>query len=274
MQFISAFDPNRTYQSTSLLFIFDGEELAVVTNAEKPEVPQIALLNGNAALFKAVTLFGSIGSQDCFYLSKKNGDTAFPDSCEFVHLRQLAPKMDEHHFSAAFTAKHLIHWDATHLFCGVCGSTMSASIKERAKNCVSCGHISFPRISPAVIVAVVNNDKILLARSHNFTANFYSVIAGFVEPGETLEACVAREVKEETGISLRDISYFGSQPWPFPDSLMIGFTAHYAGGELQIDNRELSEAAWFSRDAMPATPPNRNSISRRLIDHFLNSGGT
>lgn len=269
MQFISAFDPDRVCQSTSLMFIFDGDQLAVFTNAEKPEVPHRALFDDTVALFKTVTFFGTIGSQDCYYMSNKNGEATVADICEFVHLRQLALKMDEQLFAAAFTAKHLIHWDATHQFCGVCGSAMSDSGKERAKKCAACGHISFPRISPAVIVAVVNNDRILLARAHNFTAAFYSVIAGFVEPGETLEACVAREVKEETGITVRDITYFGSQPWPFPDSLMIGFTAKYAGGELKVDGEEIVEAAWYSRDTMPTVPPNPNSIARKLIDHFL-----
>ena len=119
-----------------------------------------------------------------------------------------------------------------------------------------------------MIVAVRRGDTILLARNVAFTAPFYSVLAGFVEPGESLEGTVRREIREEVGIEVRDIRYFGSQPWPFPHSLMIGFTADWAGGEIQIDERELADAGWFRADALPAIPP-KLSIARRLIDAFV-----
>ncbi|MFH1481427.1 MAG: NAD(+) diphosphatase, partial [Pseudomonadota bacterium] len=125
----------------------------------------------------------------------------------------------------------------------------------------------YPRLSPAIIVAVLKNDQILLAHSQRFPGQFYSVLAGFVEPGETLEECVQREVHEEVGITVKNIRYFGSQPWPFPDSLMIAFTAEYAGGEIRIDKSELTDAGWFSADHLPAVP-SRISIARQLIDWF------
>jgi NAD+ diphosphatase len=129
------------------------------------------------------------------------------------------------------------------------------------------GLLNYPRLSPAVIVAVERGNRILLARARRFTAAMYSVIAGFVEPGETLEECVRREVMEETGIRIRAIRYFGSQPWPFPDSLMIGFTAEYESGELLIDGTELVDAGWFAAGELP-TIPGPISIARRLIDAF------
>ena len=131
--------------------------------------------------------------------------------------------------------------------------------------------LAFPRISPAVIVLVERDGQVLLARSPRFTANFYSVLAGFVEPGETLEDTVHREIEEEVGIKIRNVRYFGSQPWPFPDSLMIGFTAEYESGEIRIDKAEISEAGWFYPENLPAIP-GKISIARRLIDWFIETG--
>ena len=128
--------------------------------------------------------------------------------------------------------------------------------------------IAFPRISPAVIVLVEKDGQVLLARAQRFTADFYSVLAGFVEPGETLEETVHREIEEEVGIKVRNVRYFGSQPWPFPDSLMIGFTAAYLSGEIRIDKTEIIEAGWFDPEKLP-TIPGKSSIARQLIDWFI-----
>ncbi|MFP4194870.1 MAG: NAD(+) diphosphatase, partial [Desulfobacterales bacterium] len=136
------------------------------------------------------------------------------------------------------------------------------------KICPQCGLINYPRVSPAVIVAVVKNGQILLARNKQARIPFYSVLAGFVEPSETLEQCVEREVGEEVGITVENIRYFGSQPWPFPNSLMIGFTAEYASGEIQIDSGELSDAGWFDKNSLPRVPP-ALSIAGQLIEWFV-----
>jgi NAD+ diphosphatase len=141
-------------------------------------------------------------------------------------------------------------------------------VGESAMLCTACGTKYFPTVSPAIIVSVIRDDKILLARAHRFPPGMYSVIAGFVEPGENLEQCVRREVMEETGIEIRDIRYFGSQPWPFPNSLMIAFTSRYAGGRIVIGEDEISDAGWFGREDLPVIPP-PVSIARRLIDWFI-----
>ena len=160
-----------------------------------------------------------------------------------------------------------MHWNQNHQYCGKCGGLTRNRANERAKFCPKCGWINYPRLSPAIIVAVRKDHQILLAHSQRFSGKFYSVLAGFVEPGETLEACVEREVREEVGITLKNISYFGSQPWPFPDSLMIAFTAEYAGGDIKIDTSEITDAGWFSVDSLPPIP-SKISIARRLIDWF------
>ena len=139
---------------------------------------------------------------------------------------------------------------------------------ERSKECPKCGQIHFPRLAPAVIVLVERGNQILMARSRHFAPGMFSVLAGFVEPGETLEEAVAREVKEESGILVKDIRYFGSQPWPFPHSLMIGFTAKYAGGEITLEDSELEEAGWYTADNLPPQP-GKISIARKLIDAFV-----
>ena len=137
-------------------------------------------------------------------------------------------------------------------------------------SCAACGIHFYPRISPAVIVAVVRDGRILLAHAQRFPSAFFSVLAGFVEAGETFEECVRREIREEAGIEVEDIRYFGSQPWPFPNTLMVGFTAGYAGGDLVIEEKELVRAAWFDPEEVRRLQiPRGGTIARRLIDWFL-----
>jgi NAD+ diphosphatase len=164
---------------------------------------------------------------------------------------------------AAGRAAQLLDWEATHRFCGRCGAPSERSPAELVRVCPRCGHTAYPRISPAVIMAVRRGDEVLLARRAGFT-QFWSVLAGFVEPGETLEDAVAREVREEVGLDVDGVRYAGSQPWPFPSQLMIGFRADYAGGELRLDETELAEAGWFAQDGLPPIP-GPFTIAHRLI---------
>ncbi len=170
-------------------------------------------------------------------------------------LRALLAEGPDGLAQAAGRAAQLLDWEATHRFCGRCGTANERSPRELVRVCPSCGTTTYPRISPAVIMAVRRGDEVLLARRAGMARPFWSVLAGFVEPGETLEQAVAREVAEEAGIEVEDIRYAGSQPWPFPSQLMIGFTASYAGGELRIDETELAEAGWFGADDLPEIPP-------------------
>lgn len=169
--------------------------------------------------------------------------------------------------SIANRAVQLLDWDRDHKFCGRCGNMMKNVQHEHSKKCPVCGLVNYPRISPAVIVLVHRGNEVLLTRSPHFKPGVFSVQAGFVEAGESLEDTVQREIFEETGLQVKDIKYFGSQAWPFPNSLMVGFTAAYAGGELNLDPVEIEAGGWYRYNELP-TIPDRASISRKLIDWF------
>ena len=186
-------------------------------------------------------------------------------------MRSLFGVLDENLIWIAGRANQLVNWNQTHLYCGGCGHRTEFKIDERAKICPQCNLTNYPRLSPAVIVAVLKDDQLLLGRNKRFKLPFYSVLAGFVEPGETLEQCVEREIREEVGITVKNIRYFGSQPWPFPNSLMIAFTADYAGGEISLDGSEIIDADWFAKENLPKIPP-RISIARQLIEWFIHRG--
>ena len=189
-----------------------------------------------------------------------------------VDLRALYGVLGEPRWSLAGRAAQLLAWDRDHAFCGRCGTATEHLPGERARHCPSCGLDAYPRLSPAVITVVERGDEVLLARGTRFPRPFYSALAGFVEPGESLEECVRREVREEVGIELGAIRYFGSQPWPFPNSLMIGFHADYAAGELCSTRRRSSTPAGSARGEMPLVPPPL-SIARALIDDYLRRQG-
>jgi NAD+ diphosphatase len=211
---------------------------------------------------------GELDRQPCF--ARRLDDAAPLPGTELVALRQLYGAIDEEQFAVAGRALGITTWDRDHAHCGRCGTPTERSTSERVRTCPKCGFAAYPRLSPAVIMLVERDGKCLLARNARTKMPFFSTLAGFVEVGETLEQAVSREVHEEAGIVISDISYFGSQPWPFTSSLMIGFTTQWASGEIHADPTEIMEAAWFSPDALPVIPP-RLSIARELIDSFVNS---
>src|SRR5207248_7129772 len=162
-------------------------------------------------------------------------------------------------------ALQLVEWDRTHQFCGRCGSRTEAHREERVRVCPSCKLSAYPRVAPAVMALVRREKEVLLARSPHFPPGMYSALAGFVEPGESLEQCLAREVQEEVGVRVGSIRYFASQPWPFPHSLMIAFVAEWSAGEIAPQPSEIEDAKWFDVLQLPKLP-SRISIARRLID--------
>lgn len=212
---------------------------------------------------------GRLDGRSCF-AAELFPDMPVPEGLSCHDLRRLLGQIPDDIFFLAGKAAQILRWDRTHQYCSQCGAQTENKADERAKFCPSCRSVNYPRISPAMIVAITKGREILLARGSRFQADFYSVLAGFVEPGETFEECVQREVNEEVGLYVKNIQYFGSQPWPFPDSLMVGFTAEYDSGDIRIDKREILDAEWFTAEELPKIP-GLGSIARRLIDWFIQS---
>ena len=250
-------------------FAFCGPRLLVHEDGPAATVPALGDLADLGLSPVRRQYLGALDGCACCTV-ELDAHTIPPDGWTFAGLRALYGRLDDDLFALAGRAFQIVEWDRTHQFCGACATPTEQLPTERAKRCSRCGLTTFPRLSPAVIVRVTRGDTILLGRAQNFPAAFYSVLAGFVEPGESLEETVEREIEEEVGIRVRNIRYFGSQPWPFPHSLMIGFTAEYAGGEIRIQESELADAGWFTRDNLPSIPPPL-SIARRLIDSFLDA---
>ncbi len=188
---------------------------------------------------------------------------------EMCGLRQSYYKLPKSLYLKAGKCAELIYWDQNTKFCGVCGGAMKFHT-DISKRCEQCGKEVWPQLATAIIVLIHKGDEVLLAKGRNFKSDFYGLIAGFVETGETLEEAVVREVQEETGIKIKNIRYFGSQPWPYPSGLMVGFNADYESGEIHLQLEELKKAGWFKRTNLPNIPE-KLSIARKLIDHWLES---
>lgn len=248
-------------------FAFSGNQLLVRTDGKDSQVPWLVSLAEIGLDPVRTQYLGTLDSQPC-YSAELPRDAAIPADMELRGLRELYGTLDEELFAASGRAVQIVEWDRTHQFCGHCATPMTQLPTERAKRCPNCGLVNYPRLSPAVIVLIARDETLLLARAPHFPAGVYGLIAGFVEPGESLEDTIVREVREEVGITIQDLRYFGSQPWPFPNSLMIGFTAQYEAGEIAIDSQELEAADWFDKQNLPILPP-KISIARKLIDWFV-----
>jgi NAD+ diphosphatase len=256
--------------SPAIWFIFRGSDLLVIDEGKT------AVLPNDSSNFKLLRqhYLGRIEGETavhCF-TAEVDPETESPEGMQFVGLRPLYNRLPTDYLRLAGRAVQIIDWDRNHPFCSRCATPNEFLSHERAKKCPNCGLITYPRIAPAMIVRV---DRVidgvphlLLARNGRWQAGWYSVLAGFVEPGETLEECVHREVYEEVGIRLQNVRYFGSQPWPFPNSLMVAFTAEYASGDLVLEEEEIEDADWFTANNLPNLP-SRISIARRLVDDFL-----
>ncbi len=249
------------------IFVLRDQKLLVDMSTQPPAIPMQGTAEGMGLCFADGYHLGSRDGLDCHAFSVPIL-TEPPRGMDFLGLRKLFGVLDPGQYAMAVRAFALLNWDRTCQFCSACGSRLKRHAVILAKECDACGFTMFPRISPAVIVLVERGDKVLLARASRFTENLYSVLAGFAEPGEALEDVVKREIREEVGIEIKDIHYFGSQPWPYPDSLMIAFTATWAAGEIAVDNDEITEARWFTAADLPKIP-DKVSIARWLIDWFI-----
>lgn len=249
-----------------LWFIFYKDKLLLAKQGEKFAVP--AGEEAPVGLSKSSSVM-EVGTMDdgtpikTFALSAPViNDTAF----EWVDLRKSFHLLPREHYLKAGKCRELIYWDSNTQYCGTCGTPLRMHTPI-SKRCPQCGREIWPALSPAIIVLVHKGNEALLVHARNFKGDYYGLVAGFVETGETLEEAVHREVAEETGITITNLRYFGSQPWPYPNGLMVGFEADYVAGNIHLQKEELSYGAWFSKENLPAVP-DKLSIARKMIDHW------
>ncbi|OGA69317.1 MAG: hypothetical protein A3G83_02605 [Betaproteobacteria bacterium RIFCSPLOWO2_12_FULL_68_20] len=260
-------------------FVFRGGELLVEMGPtdrrpsddprvrSRPAWARLALHKRDSWLESAAlrTLYlGRLSGVDC-WAAEVAAEAAPPEGASWQGLRVLFSVLDDAHFALAGRAVQLLEWDRTHQFCGRCGTPTAPKRDERVRVCPACKLPAYPRVAPAVMALVRRGRELLLGRSPHFPPGMYSALAGFVEPGESLEQCVARELAEEVAVQVANVRYFASQPWPFPHSMMIAFTCDWAGGEPRANPAEIEAAGWFEVLHLPKLP-SRISIARRLID--------
>ena len=253
--------------------VFRGDKLLVRKVAEKFFLPctaedEFAVLKSLAGESLCV---GNFNDMDCgvWDLSDES-DWQNPSDTEFIEIRFAMHTMDSVFVNAVARARELLFWRRKRRYCGFCGMELIDNEDDISRVCPECGNAFYPVLAPAVIVAVRRENKLLLAHNGRFKENLYGLVAGFVEAGENLESAVVREVREEVGIEIKNIRYYSSQVWPFPNSLMVGFFADYLDGEIAVDGKEITDANWFAVEEFP-TIPRHGSIARKLIDEFVNN---
>ena len=261
-----AVQPPAAAPERALWFVFRGVEL-LVTAPPSVALPHWTHPNSLGMIPRRTQYIGVLDQIHCYTAELEAGADA-PQGWVWQGLRGLFGALDDAQFALAGRALQLMDWDRTHQYCGACSTETRPRPTEHGRECPACGLVAYPRLAPAVMALVRRGRELLLARSPRFAKGVYSALAGFVEPGETLEQCLEREVHEEVGIRVRNVRYFASQPWPFPHSLMIAFFAEYDDGEIQIDSAEIEDARWFNVENIENLPrlPARISIARELID--------
>ncbi len=266
-QFVAAHTGPDEPERDAYWFVIQGAQLLVVTENDIAQLPRARRAEQLGFAPQRSLYLGTLNEIPCYSI-EVSPDSQIQSESQWQGLRGLFGRLDDELFALAGRAMQIIDWDRTHQFCGRCGTPTEHKANERARECPACHLVAYPRIAPAVMCLVKRERELLLARSPHFAKGMYSALAGFVEPGESLEECLAREVKEEVGVDVTNLRYFASQPWPFPHSLMIAFTADYAGGELSPEPGEIEDCGWFDIDALPMLP-GKISIARRLIDATL-----
>ncbi|WP_395699322.1 NAD(+) diphosphatase [Aquabacterium sp.] len=261
MTFQPAVQPLQPASENAWCFAFVEGQLLLPLQPEG-EVPALRPVMPAPLLPEAQSrhYLGRCEALDCWALRLP----AVPSGWRAMPLRAAMMAFPPTLMALAGRAAQVLEWDRAHRFCGVCGTPTELVAHERARRCPACGHTAYPRLSPSMMALVWREGELLLARGPHFAKGMYSALAGFVEPGESIEDCVHREVAEEVGVQVTDLRYYGSQSWPFPHSLMIAYTARWVAGDIVPQEGEIEHAAWFPIDALPGVPP-RFSISGHLI---------
>jgi NAD+ diphosphatase len=267
--FVRAYHSAADAPTNGLWFAQNKHGILVVSRDGALALPEGELVLRHAAIAAPLHL-GVLGDVACVAVTLHD-DAPIPSGARLLGLRDLYGRIDESHYAIAGYAAQLLLWQQRANFCMACGNDLQPITNEWGKRCSNCGHIVYPPVNPCTITLVHDGERILMTHKAGWGTR-YGLVAGFVEPGETLEENVAREVHEETGVVVRDIAYWRSQPWPFPHQIMCGFYARYAGGTVRIDADELDDARWFTKDDIrngtPTIPPPL-SIARQLIDNWL-----
>ena len=250
-------------------FVFINEQILCANEQGIPRPVEVDEFRWMDVERNAEIYLGGFRGRSCFAVDATG---AAGPGFALVDLREWLGRVDPSLFYLAGRAKQIIQWHRDHRFCGRCGAEAEDHVTDRAKYCPACGLVSYPRLSPSVIVLVRRGEDMLLARNASWPTGMYSTLAGFVEPGESIEQTVHREVAEEVGIRINNLRYLGSQSWPFPNSLMLGFHADYDAGEIVYHDDEIAEARWFHYTDLPNVPPG-TAISRWLIDAFIDEVG-
>jgi len=262
------YPPSAPTPGAAYWFLFRGHDLLVQAQDDSLKLPLIddaaaVPLNSGDVLY-----LGMLSGVPCL-AGKVSPDQAVPEGWRAVGIRELHRRLDDDTYDVVFYAAHILHWQQDSRYCPVCGHEQNALGEQWMRQCPNCGHITYPPVSPAILALVYDGPNVLLVHKPGWGSRF-SIVAGFVEPGESLEQCVQREVLEEVGVQVTDVRYVSSQPWPFPHQLMIGFTARYISGDIKPDQTEIDQAAWFRFDQLPELPAPL-SLSRQLIDQWAGS---
>ncbi|GAB3264870.1 NAD(+) diphosphatase [Chitinimonas naiadis] len=260
MVFTPAVQPSGVPSLEAWHFVFVGGKLLV---SGSPGETPLLVLQANSPWEQTAQsrhYLGQLDGYDCWVLTL----ALEPEGWQAIPLRAAMMQLPESLMLVAARAAQVVEWDRAHRYCGVCATPTELKPTERARVCPACSHVVYPRLSPAMMALIWRDKELLLARAPQFAPGMYSALAGFVEAGESLEECVVREIREEVGVEVRNLRYYGSQSWPFPHSLMIAFTAEWVSGDIVPQPEEIEHAAWFPLDALPGIPP-RFSISGHLI---------
>jgi len=262
------FPPAKPAAGPAFWLLFRGHDLLVLEQDSVISLPMvddvaIAPFAPNAVLF-----LGTLNGTPCM-TGEVSAECLLPDGWRTTDIRGLFDHVDEAAYTVVGYASQILRWQRSSRFCPVCGQALDGFGEQWMRQCSQCNYIGYPPVTPAILLLIHDGPKVLLAHKSGWGPR-YSIIAGFVEPGETLEACAQREAFEEVGVEVTDVTYIGNQPWPFPHQLMVGFMARYAGGEITPDQVEIDKAAWFRYDQLPDLPPPL-SLSRQLIMQWVKS---
>lgn len=260
--FIRAYPPTRPASSSAYWLPFQDGNVLVQDTGQR-----LALIQGDATIEtllqpEAVYYLGTLHGIPCMTCEVAT-QRELPANWQAFPLRGLFGRLDAEAYNLVDYASQIVYWQRTSHYCPVCGHLTQAEHGTWGRRCPHCGHVAYPHVTPAILALVYDGERVLLTHKPGWDKR-YSCIAGFTEPGESLEECVQREVYEEVGLEVTDVEYMGSQSWPFPHQLMVGFVARYVSGDIRLEEKELDDAQWFPLDALPQLPPPQ-SLAHKLI---------